>query len=193
MAASLISNVVGVPIAWYTMKTQPWIPTIAGLVTYIVAILSCFFLPETLERPEPSVLVNESTTEEEFEPVERPASLHQYSKKKNLVKILEKIEAYHFIFKSPELTALSITFLLQTLGSHVTTFTLQLASERFHWSLGDVSYFRFLSNPPGLLTYHHRNRQAFSPPSQQEPTSSSSLSFSRQSTMCSLTNSTSHP
>lgn len=140
MAACLISTVIGVPFAWRLMKINAWIPMILGIGFIFMGTLLCFFLPETLERstvPEPTP---DSGSEEDIHEVQQPTFLHRYSRKKKISKMFEKMKASHFIFKSPMLLGLSITFLLQSLGGQMTSFMFQLASERFHWPLGDASF-----------------------------------------------------
>jgi hypothetical protein len=139
MAAALISTVIGVPGAWWLMKRSVWAPMWVGLATEVLGMMTCFFLPETLERSRIPASAKDSDSEEEADENDRPTSSHQYSTKKKLAKIIKNMRATHFILKSPTLFALSITFMLQSLGSFSNMFLFQLASERFHIDLGDVS------------------------------------------------------
>jgi hypothetical protein len=138
MAAALISTVVGVPFAWYLMKKNLWLPMWLGVGFMALGLVVCLFLPETLERSKLLDPAFDSSMDEIDETPDRPNSSHQYPKRKNMSRMFAKMKDSHFIFTSPMLFALSVTFLLQTLSIRVTEFLFQLASERFHWPLGDV-------------------------------------------------------
>lgn len=169
MAASLISTVIGVPFAWHLMKKNAFIPMILGVVFITLGTILCFFLPETLERSEVSNQSPDSSSGDEIDEIERPTSSHRYSRKKRILKMFKKMKASHFILKSPTLFALSITFLLQTLGGTISSFMFQLASERFHWSLGEVSTFSSIFH---IFADNFCYRRAFSSPLVQLRTSS---------------------
>jgi hypothetical protein len=139
-AAGLISTVVGIPFAWYLMKKNIlitlWISI--GFATFGASL--CLFLPETLERTKVPDFTPDTAADEEREQAEdRPNSPHRQSMKRNLAKLFDKVQGSHFVFASPMLFGLSIVFLLQALSGHVVDLIIQLASERFNWTLGDVS------------------------------------------------------
>lgn len=139
-AAGLISTVVGIPFAWYLMKRNMVLTLWIGIGFVTFGACLCLLLPETLERTKVPDFTPDTSTEENREQAEhRPSSSHQKSIKRKLAKIFDKVQGSHFIFASPMLFGLSIVFLLQALSGHVVDLIIQLASERFNWTLGDVS------------------------------------------------------
>jgi hypothetical protein len=117
---------------WVTM----WIST--GFVVFGASL--ALFLPETLERTKVADFASETISDEETEQAEdRTTSSHKESLKRNLAKLFDRVQGSHFIFASPMLFGLSIVFLLQRLSGSVLDLMIQLASDRSHWGLGDVS------------------------------------------------------
>jgi hypothetical protein len=143
MAASLISTIIGVPLAWQLMKNNALLPMIIGACFIFLGTIICCFLPETLERSKISDPSSDPSSGEEVDEIERPTCSHRYSRKKNISKMFETMTTFHFMLKSPTLLALSITFLLLNLSGTLSSLTFQLASERFHWSLGEVIRFSY--------------------------------------------------
>jgi hypothetical protein len=111
------------------MKVNVWIPmiVIVGLLT--LGFVLCLFLPETLERSK----VPELSTEN------GPTAAQRQSIRTRIVQVFQSIQDNLSIFESYLLFGLSITFLLSTLHGYSLDILFQLASARFHWSLGKVS------------------------------------------------------
>ncbi|KAE9362765.1 MFS general substrate transporter [Stipitochalara longipes BDJ] len=140
-AAALISTVVGIPFSWYLMKKNLWVTMWISIGFVVFGASLALFLPETLERAKVADFAPEIISEEETEQAEeRPTSSHQKSLKRKLAKLFDRVQGSHFIFESPMLFGLSIVFLLQRLSGNILNLMVQLASERFHWGLGDASF-----------------------------------------------------
>jgi hypothetical protein len=171
---------------WVTM----WISN--GFVVFGASL--ALFLPETLERTKVADFAPETISDEETEQVEdRPTSSHRKSLKQKLAKLFGRVQGSHFIFASPMLFGLSLVFLLQRLSGNVVDLMIQLASERFHWDLGDVSLIHGNFSSMGRPSWLTVNRQASSSPSILSPSSSSSSSLYLAYTMFSQHVSTCHP
>lgn len=106
-----------------------------GFVFLVLGTVSCFFLPETLER---SKRIDEHDDDANCAD-DNHASSQPISAREKISQMLARISDSVFIFKSPMLFGLSITFLLHSLGAQISEFLFQLASSRFHWTLAEVS------------------------------------------------------
>lgn len=126
------------------MKHSVWLAIIIGLGFIILGSIAMIFLPETLDRHkvhrsvvsrngETESLLHDPSEDGEGEE-EEPISFS----KKSLALFLERIEESRFVFKSRLLCVLSLTFSVRRLGMDQLMF--QLASKRFHWSLGEVRF-----------------------------------------------------
>jgi hypothetical protein len=129
-ASSFISTLVGTPLSWYLMKINVWIPMFVIVGHFILAFVLCLFLPETLIYPKLPVLSVENG----------PISTNQLSVRNRTTQAIRRIQGSLSIFESYVIFGLSFTFLLQTLQGYSLEILFQLASERFHWSLADVSF-----------------------------------------------------
>jgi len=139
-AAGLIATLAGVPLAFGLMKYNVWLPMLVGLGIILLGLFAICFLPETLDRHkshDPSSSSDQHGEGESLlrtEPEEEEATI-SFSRK-SLSLFLERIEESRFVFKSPLLCVLAFTFLSSRLN--LVQLLFQLASKRFHWSLGEV-------------------------------------------------------
>jgi hypothetical protein len=149
VAAGLIAGVIGVPVAWQMLKTGHMLPLIVGVGFVTVGCaLPLFLIPETRARaiiPDPTLETDDEGGLLDVEP-------HHISTRKRISNFIENAKETSFVFKSPMLFAISLTFLLQTLPGRSGAFLVQLASTRFNWTLGEVSWLNSL--PTTLLTHH---------------------------------------
>ncbi|MCJ1360355.1 MAG: hypothetical protein MMC33_010360 [Icmadophila ericetorum] len=139
-AAALISTVVGIPLSWLLMKTDPFKALLVATGFIALGNVLVLFLPETLQLAKKNDaalnhLAPESDTEEGISP-----ALAKSSKIDLKVSIVEFVEDSRFIWANPGLCALIFTFILSTLSSNSISILFQLASQRFHWSLADASF-----------------------------------------------------
>jgi hypothetical protein len=106
----------------------------------VLGTLVILLLPETLNRsqvPDPAEDMSSSDVDSGDE-----GGLLNSSKKKMIISVIvRKVEDTRFIFASSMLCALAVTFLVQSLHGVSISLLVQFASERFHWSLADVSPF----------------------------------------------------
>jgi hypothetical protein len=127
---------------------------------FTLGFVLCLFLPETLERsklPDPNT---ETVIYENNFPAENESiSAHQKSIQRRIFQVFRSLQDALSIFKSYLLFGLSFTFLLQILHGYSLEILFQLASERFHWSLGNVS---LLHDNFHLASADTCRRQAFS-------------------------------
>ena len=95
-----------------------------------------FLIPETLIRSkilDPTIASSEGSQD-----IVHPSAS---SLKHRITAFLTNAKETHFVFKSPMLLALSITFLFQSLSGRSSEMLYQLASERFHWSVPCFPFF----------------------------------------------------
>jgi len=159
-ASGLIATIIGIPLAWQLMKSDPFVPMVIGLGFLSLGFALPLFLPETLQRSK----ISDPTLDPHHEndlPQDQ-ASIRNISTRQRISNFFENAKETHFLFKSPMLLALTITFLLQSFNGYSLLFVHQLASQRFNWTLGDVN----------IPLYHLRIsltylRPAFSSPSDQ--------------------------
>lgn len=134
----LMATVIAVPLSWYLMKTSLFIPMSISLGFMVLGMLIVLLLPETLNRsqvPDPAEDISSSAADSEDE-----GGLPNSSKKKTIILVVvRKVEESRFIFASPMLCALAVTFLVQSIHWMSIELLFQFASERFHWSLANVS------------------------------------------------------
>jgi hypothetical protein len=121
VAFTLVSSVIGIPFSYYLMKRNVWIAMMFGLGFFVLGLVGSFFIPETLERSKASY---ESVDSASYYGVDHAddndaAPLHRDWMRAQMSKLFEKATESFFIFKSPMLFGLSITFLLQTLSGNV--------------------------------------------------------------------------
>jgi hypothetical protein len=133
---------------------------IVGFIT--LGFILCLFLPETLEHSKLPDLGTGTVIYENNLPAENESiSAHQKSIQRRIFQVLRSTQDALSIFKSSLLFGLSFTFLLQVLHGYSLEILFQLASERFHWSLGNV---RLLHDNLHLTSANTSQRQVFSSP-----------------------------
>lgn len=101
----------------------------------VLAMLIVLLLPETLDRsqvPDPAEDMSGSD-------VDSGTDEGGLKKRTVISVVIRKVEESRFIFASPMLIALAVTFLVQSMHGSSIQLLFQFASERFHWSLADVS------------------------------------------------------
>lgn len=138
-AAYLIAGVLAIPFSWYLMKKSSFVPMTISIGFLFLGMLVVFFLPETLDRshvPDPA----EGTSGSDPESGDEGGLLDLPKKKSVISVIVRKAEESRFIFASPMLIAVAISFLVQSTHAFSIQLLFQFASERFHWSLADVSF-----------------------------------------------------
>ncbi|KAG0645285.1 MFS efflux pump [Hyphodiscus hymeniophilus] len=146
-AVYLIGGVFAVPASWYLMKqgVNPFVPMTVSIGFITLGLLVVVFIPETLNRtqvPDPAEGMSSSDIDSEDE-----GGLLSASKKPTFISVMvRKVEEVRFIFASPMLLALTITFLVQSMHAVSMQLLFQFASERFHWSLADSSFLIPLSS-----------------------------------------------
>lgn len=117
-----------------------FVPMTVSVGFMVFGTLIVLFVPETLNRsqvPDPAEDMSNSDVDSEDE----GGLLNASSKKKKTIisVIVRKVEDARFIFSSSMLCAVAVTFLVQSLHGVSISLLFQFASERFHWSLADVS------------------------------------------------------
>lgn len=156
-SAVLLATVIGVPLAAYMMETSSiWWPMIVGQGVVLSGSLLILFLPETLHVAEAKVTTSDSYdslpgysdtnieddeqiapfTEPESDPLKEDLSLSR----KGLRSVLRRIEDSRFVFSTPSLAILALTFFVGQLDKIMAQQLFQLASERFHWKLAESSF-----------------------------------------------------
>lgn len=131
MATLMISTLVGVPAAWYLMKSSSLLAMEVSLGFVGAGTFLVFFLPETLKQAKlleasSHGLAGDVVPEEDSsQPLKIPS-------------ILDVIKESNFVFESPTLCALGITCVVGPILSYSTDQLVQLASKRYHWSIADV-------------------------------------------------------
>jgi hypothetical protein len=140
-AIYLIAGVFAIPLSWYLMKKDmdPFVPMTIAVGLMALAMLILLLVPETLNRsqvPDPAEDISSSDVDSGDE-----GGLLNTSKSRTIISvIIRKVEDARFIFASPMLCALTVTFLVQSLHGYSVQLLFQFASERFYWSLADVSH-----------------------------------------------------
>jgi hypothetical protein len=136
-AAALIATVVAIPLSWQLLKKSMFVPLSVSLGFVLLGTLIVLLVPETLNRsqiPDPAEDLSSSDVDSGDE-----GGLLNSSRKKTMISIIvRKVEDSRFIFASPMLCALAVTFLVQSLHGASISLLFQFASERFHWSLANV-------------------------------------------------------
>lgn len=113
------------------MKSSPFTAMAVGYTVVGLALSLIFLIPETLKDAAPSLYAEDEQIE--------AASATKSTVKERILNFVETTKESYSIFKVPMLRLLSITFLVQNLAYSTNEFLFQLASTRFHWSLGSVS------------------------------------------------------
>ncbi|KAH6683352.1 major facilitator superfamily domain-containing protein [Halenospora varia] len=158
-SAVLLATIIGVPLAAYMMeKSSIWWPMIVGQGLILSGAILILFLPETLHVPGTEVTSSDSYdslpgySDANIENDERillpladpePDTLRAESlslSRKGLRGILRRIEDSRFVFSTPSLTILALTFFVGQLDIVMLQQLFQLASERFHWKLAESSF-----------------------------------------------------
>ena len=120
------------------MKSSNFIPLTIATGFLVLGTIVILFMPETLDRSRVVDPVEDMSSSDEESSDE--GGLLDTSKKSTLLSaFVRKVEESRFIFASPMLCALAISFLAQSMHGLSNSLLFQFASERFHWSLANVS------------------------------------------------------
>jgi hypothetical protein len=157
-ASSFFSTLVGTPLSWYLMKINVWVPMFVIVGLEILSFVLCLFLPETLVHSKLPV----SSIENGHNSSDRQSFGNR------ITQAIRSIQGNLSIFESYVIFGLSFTFLLQTLHDYSLDILFQLASERFHWSLAEVS---FICETLRSMFAEIHQRRAFSSRSPPSPPS----------------------
>lgn len=124
----MVATVVAVPLAWLLMQQDVWIPILVGLGFILFGMILLLGLPETLYRLRP------------FDPIhdDDRSSEHEESADPKTTNVVEIFKWSRFVFTSPLLCIMALTFLVQSLTQSNNHILLQLASQRFDWSFANV-------------------------------------------------------
>ena len=145
-AATLIATVVAIPLSWLLLKKSMFVPMSVSVGFIFLGTLVLLLVPETLNR---SLVLDpaEETSGSDVDSGDEGGLLNPRKQKTIVSVIVKKVEDLRFIFSSPMLCALAVTFLVQSLHGTSISLLFQFASERFHWSLANVRpHFRRPSN-----------------------------------------------
>lgn len=130
----MLSPLIGVPFAWYLMKDSTFLAMSVGLGFACGGLFLVLFLPETLDRAGFSDKLSYpasddvSPEDEGLLPTSKPMS------------IFGVVKGLNFVFGTPALRTLSITFIISPVILNSMSFLVQFASERYHWSIADVGH-----------------------------------------------------
>jgi hypothetical protein len=139
------------------MEYNLWAPMFLGEGVLIVGGLAFAVMPETLKPrldSEPPFLPDAYGEEEEEEVDEAPYSL----KADALDRLVEStkwfINEARFVFASPGIAILVLTFLVNSIGRSSIDLLLQYTSQRYHWKIAQVFALNrfFLTSNYHLLT-----------------------------------------
>jgi hypothetical protein len=128
----MLSPLVGVPAAWYLMKTSSLLAMEIGLGFICGGLFLVFFLPETLDRTKVSTLHSQAMSGDESQDDE---SLLQRFK---MLSIFGAIKGSNSVLDIPAVRMLLITFLTSPVIIGSTSFLVQYASDKYHWLIADV-------------------------------------------------------
>jgi hypothetical protein len=139
MATNLAGTVLAVPLAWYFVRFSIWLPMLLGFGFILSGTLLTLLIPETLDKKmedgpamEP-LLDRHHDDNNQNEPIPKP--LH----KTLISRMIQFPNQLQFVFASPLLAILAITFFANSLGQRVLTLLLQFASTRFNTTLSTAS------------------------------------------------------
>ncbi|RFU28106.1 hypothetical protein B7463_g8215, partial [Scytalidium lignicola] len=133
LAAAMLSPLVGVPAAWYLMKTSPLLAMELGLIFICCGLFLIFFLPETLDRTKLSTLGSQIIGSNESPDDD---SLWRSFK---MGSILGAIQDSTSVLTIPAVRMLLITFVTWPVTTRSSLFLVQYASDKYHWSIADAS------------------------------------------------------
>lgn len=139
LAAAMLSPLVGVPAAWYFMKTSLLLAMEIGLGFVCGGSFLVFFLPETLDRTKASALPSQAISGNESQDDEGS------SRSFKIRSAFDAIQGLNSVLTTPAVPMLLITFVTVPMNIRSTSFIVQYASDKYHWSIADVSpiWFRF--------------------------------------------------
>jgi hypothetical protein len=153
-SSGLVATLIAIPFSWQLLKKSMFVPLSVSLGFFAFGIVVLFFMPETLDRTKISDPAGISSSDEESGD---EGGLLNPPRKRTLFSVLtKKVEDSRLIFATPMLFSLGITFIVMSLHAISISILCQFASERFHWSIADVS-----SSPP--LSHITANSHNFSP------------------------------
>lgn len=132
------------------MKTDSFHALFAASGFIALGNILILLIPETLQdAKESDAPLHHSVQESHIEEDISPAKLSKIDIKTLIAKF---VDDSRFILANPSLGALIFTFILSSLSSNSVSILLQLASERFQWSLADVRFQGYLLFLPQKLT-----------------------------------------
>lgn len=151
MATNLLATVLAVPLAWYLVRFNLWLPMLLGFACILIGTFLTLLVPETLNRkevnnPESEPLINRQDADSDQGEDAVTSSLESLSKS-----LLSHLKQLHFIIASPILLILAATFFANSLGQRVIMLLLQFTSNRFGKTLAEASLLIPLSSSINFL------------------------------------------
>jgi MFS family permease len=145
MATNLAGTVLAVPLAWYFVRFSLWLPMLLGFGCILSSTLLTLLIPETLDRQKEHDPARETLLDGNQDGNNHDIPVHKALPKTLITHLVQFLHQLQFVFASPLLTILAVTFFANSLGRSVLMLLLQFASNRFDITLSEASLLMPLS------------------------------------------------
>jgi len=139
MATNLAGTVLAVPLAWYFVKFSLWLPMLLGFGCILSGTLLTLLIPETLDRQKEDDPASEPLLDRHNDDNDRAEPAHKALHKTRITLVVQFLYQLKFVFASPLLAILAVTFFANSLGQSVLMLLLQFASNRFAMTISSAS------------------------------------------------------